>query len=120
MLSYITPFTKTLSQDDGSLLASVYALFITEALTAPVIKYFDILSSIRKHILAPRIKTQLHMNINFKGTRYHLAERYTDMTKVLFVTCFYSVIFPPAYFFGALSLLVYYWIDKFLVMVSAF
>ena len=120
VLSYITPFTKTISDSENSLIPSVLALFFTETFTAPIIKYLDIVSNIKKHLLAPRKKTQQSMNVNFNGTPYYLAERYTDMTKVLFVTCFYSAIFPPAYFFGALSLFMYYWIDKFLVMVRHF
>ena len=45
--------------------------------------------SITQHILAPRARTQEQMNMFFLGTPYHLGERYTDLTKVLFVCFFY-------------------------------
>ena len=45
--------------------------------------------SITPHILAPRARTQEQMNMFFLGTTYHLGERYTDLTNVLFVCFFY-------------------------------
>ena len=49
----------------------------------------------------------------FAGTPYDLAERYTDMTKILFLCLFYSSIFPMAFFLCAFSLLFKYLVDRF-------
>lgn len=53
------------------------------------------------------------MDIKFQGTRYELAERYTDMTKILFLCLFYSSIFPAGFFLCALSLTAKYFVDRF-------
>ena len=49
----------------------------------------------------------------FAGTPYNLAERYTDMTKILFLCLFYSSIFPMSFFLCAFSLLLKYLVDRF-------
>jgi len=40
-----------------------------------------------------------------------------NMTKVIFLCCFYSVIFPASFFFGAVAIAATYLTDKFLLMV---
>jgi hypothetical protein len=41
------------------------------------------------------------------------------MTKVMFLCCFYSVIFPASFFFGAVAIAATYATDKFLLMVRS-
>jgi hypothetical protein len=53
------------------------------------------------------------MNILFRGSPYELAERYTDMTKILFLCLFYSSIFPISFFLCAISLTLKYFVDRF-------
>ena len=71
------------------------------------------MGNLKKHIIAPRAKTQAEMNSWFQGTYYHLGERYTDFTKILFVIFFYSALFPIGYFFGFAILLIQYYTDKY-------
>jgi hypothetical protein len=68
------------------------------------------MGNLKKHVLAPRASTQAEMNLSFQGTGYNLAERYTDLTKVLFVVFFYSALYPLAFFFGAAILFVQYYV----------
>jgi len=49
---------------------------------------------------------------------YSIGERYTDVTKVLFLTFFYCTLFPLGYFYAAAILFVYYWLDKFCILRS--
>ena len=58
------------------------------------------------------------MNICFQGTEYELAERYTDMTKILFLSLFYCSIFPMAFFLCAISLTAKYFVDRFALIRS--
>lgn len=58
------------------------------------------------------------MNLAFQGTEYELAERYTDMTKILFLAVWYCSIFPGAFFLCSLSLLIKYLVDRFCLMRS--
>ena len=109
MFTVLTPFTRTLNLGDEGLLNSVILLLVSETFTSPILKILDPVSNFKKHILAPRQTNQASMNLNFKGTPYYLAERYTDITKIFFVACFYSVLLPVGFFFGALSLFILYW-----------
>lgn len=71
---------------------------------------------VKRHFLAPRAATQDAMNLNFQGTEYELAERYTDMTKILFLCLWYCSIFPGSFFLCAFSLGIKYHVDKFCLM----
>ena len=53
------------------------------------------------------------MNLLFRGSPYELAERYTDMTKILFLCLFYCAIFPMSFFLCAISLTLKYFVDRF-------
>merc|ERR1740117_2500007 len=63
--------------------------------------------------MAPRKKTQDAMNICFQGSTYELAERYSDMTMILFMALFYCSIFPAAFFLCAINLTLKHVVDKF-------
>jgi hypothetical protein len=79
-------------------------------LLTPGLRLLDIVGNIKKHILAPRANTQAEMNLSFQGTFYNLGERYTDLTKVLFVCFFYSALYPFTFFYGAAILFVQYFV----------
>ena len=73
----ITPFTSTLSDEKTDLLPSIYAILLSDVWLTPLIRLLDIVGNFKKHVLAPRAKTQEEMNLNFQGTFYNLGERYT-------------------------------------------
>jgi hypothetical protein len=70
----------------------------------------DWMTNAKKHLLAPRARTQEQMNHWFQGTYYNLGERYTDLTKILFLVFVYSPIYPAAFFFGSAILFVQYYV----------
>jgi hypothetical protein len=53
------------------------------------------------------------MNSFFTNTAWFLAERYTDMTKSLFVGLFYSTLYPGGLVWTTCSFVMCYWIDKY-------
>ena len=85
-------------------------------LIAKFILYLLQFGHLNRHILAPRAKSQDAMNILFQGAPYELAERYTDMTKILFLNLFYCSIFPTSFFLCAISLSFKYVVDRFNLM----
>jgi hypothetical protein len=95
---------------------AMYAIFITEMLKTPFIQILDVPGNIKKHVLAPRSPSLKRATKYFRGTPYDLSERYTNMTKVLFMTFYYSMIFPAAYFLAGATLAVHYWVDKFCLL----
>jgi hypothetical protein len=86
----ITPFTSTLSPGTRDVLPQINSILWSELIVVPFLRLLDLWSNIQKHVFAPRSRTQEIMNSFFQGTDFQLAERYTDMTKVLFVCFFYS------------------------------
>ena len=53
------------------------------------------------------------MNSFFTNTAWFLAERYTDMTKSLFVGLFFSTLYPGGLVWTACSFVMCYWVDKY-------
>jgi hypothetical protein len=73
----ITPFTRSLGDGDDDLMPAIYAILLSDVWLSPLLRLIDIVSNLKKHVLAPRAKTQDEMNLNFQGTFYNLGERYT-------------------------------------------
>ncbi|KAL7578142.1 hypothetical protein ACA910_012587 [Epithemia clementina (nom. ined.)] len=115
VITIITPFTMTL-ENDGGLISQVYALFFAEIVTTNLIQFSDPVGHIMRHFLAPRAKTQDAMNMNMQGQEFYLAERYTNMTKLLFLTVWYCAIYPGSLFMCSFALLVNYFMDRFSLM----
>ena len=114
----LTPFTSTLEAGKGSLLEGVYAIFISEIVTVNALQLLDISGNINRHILAPRQNNQRDMSLCMRGTEIELAERYTNLTKIVFLTLWYCPIFPAAFFFGCIALFLNVYVDKFSLMRS--
>ena len=104
----ITPFTDTLQNGDF-LIKFVYTQLMFDLFQGPLLRLTDIYGNLCKHVLAPRAPDQRRMNLYFSGGGYDIGERYTNVTRVLFLTFWYSAIFPMAFFFAAAILTLSYW-----------
>jgi len=111
----ISPFAYTIA-DGEHLIEGLRILFTAELVQRPLLQLTDIMGNLKRHYFAPRAKDQRRMNLLFSSAPYSIGERYTDVTKLLFLTCFYATLFPSAWFFSAAILFVYYWVDKFCVL----
>ena len=120
ILLIVKGFTGSITLDEqdkkDNLNQAIYNLIYAEMFTIPIIKLVDVVGIIRKHILAPRAKDQEEMNSYFVGAKFELAERYTDATKVLFVSLMYSAVLPVSLLLGAMALLVHYVVGKFCLL----
>ena len=82
-MTLISAFVESISVEDDkeymqeSLLYKVYPVIVAELLCTPFIELMDMPENYRKHVLAPRARTQAEMNACFTGRRFWLAERYT-------------------------------------------
>jgi hypothetical protein len=115
LITVITPFTHTLSVEDG-LIPQIFSIFFAEIVTTNAIQLTDVWGHFQRHVLAPRASTQDSMNLCFQGLEVELAERYTNMTKIMFLAFWYCSIFPSSLFLAALALLVNYYTDRFSLM----
>ncbi len=111
----VTPFMYT-AQDGKHLIDAIRILFTAELCQRPIVQLTDWQGHLKRHVLAPRAKDQRRMNLLFSSKEYSIGERYTDITKILFLTCFYATIYPEAWYFAAATLIVVYWVDKFCVL----
>lgn len=105
----------TLEQDQG-LIPSIYAIFLAEIVTTNAVQLLDPMGHIKRHFLAPRAVTQDAMNLAMQGAEVELAERYTNMTKLLFLALWYCSIFPGALFMCSFALGLNYFTDGFSLM----
>ncbi|CAB9508020.1 protease [Seminavis robusta] len=99
-----------------SLIYKVYPVIVAELFVNPVVDLMDVDGNFRKHVLAPRARDQEEMNACFRGSRFWLAERYTNANKVLFVALYFSSILPEALFLGALALCAQLFFGKFALL----
>lgn len=115
VITIITPFTKTLT-NKGGLVEQIYALFFAEIVTTNIIQLADPVGHLKRHFLAPRASTQDQMNLAFTGAEFELAERYTNVTKILFLALWYCAIYPGAFFMCSFALFINYFTDRFSLM----
>eukprot|EP00588_Corethron_pennatum_P001534 CAMPEP_0194283838 /NCGR_PEP_ID=MMETSP0169-20130528/26235_1 /TAXON_ID=218684 /ORGANISM="Corethron pennatum, Strain L29A3" /LENGTH=777 /DNA_ID=CAMNT_0039029523 /DNA_START=214 /DNA_END=2544 /DNA_ORIENTATION=+ len=114
----ITPFTEFVhaGEEKTSLVERMASLFFSEMIIAPLLIVVDPAGLYAKFVQAPRALTQDSMDSNFLGSNFSLAERYTSLTKVLFMCFFYATILPVSYFFCSFTLLVVYFSDKYALL----
>jgi hypothetical protein len=115
VITLITPFTNTIQEHKG-LIGQIYALFFAEIVTTNAIQLADVMGHVQRHFLAPRAKTQDAMNLSMQGQPFELAERYTNMTKILFLAMWYCAIYPAAFFMCSFALFINYFVDRFSLM----
>ena len=122
IITIATPFTHTLSSNvatppEENLMSQLSLIFKAELITVPVISILDVVGTWRKHYTAPRTsESQEELNSCFMGTHWEIAERYTNVTKLLFLCFFYAALFPAGYFICSLALLINYQADKFALL----
>lgn len=109
----ITPWTETL---DGERIKGVMAILIADAITTPIIRLLNVGPNINRYILAPMAHTQQQLEDLLKGAPWFLAERYSDMTKTIYICLFYSAILPSGYLVTTVALFINYWVDKFCLL----
>eukprot|EP00535_Pseudo-nitzschia_heimii_P002305 CAMPEP_0197188562 /NCGR_PEP_ID=MMETSP1423-20130617/18015_1 /TAXON_ID=476441 /ORGANISM="Pseudo-nitzschia heimii, Strain UNC1101" /LENGTH=924 /DNA_ID=CAMNT_0042640429 /DNA_START=119 /DNA_END=2893 /DNA_ORIENTATION=+ len=113
---FITPFFLTLLsgiENEGFGLVPFVSFIMFMTAFAPLIfGVVDIGGIIKRHIMAPRAKTQDAMNLYFQGDEWDLSLEYTQMTVSLFMATIFSSIFPTGYFFAAAGMAVQYFHGK--------
>jgi len=114
VISYMsTPFSDTLGR---STLDAVQAVLVCDALLTPTIALLDVSGFIDRMILARFAPTQEAMNAKHMGTEWSLGERYTSMSKTVFVALFYAAVYPPGMFIAALCFVYTYIVDKYCLL----
>ncbi|CAN0191938.1 unnamed protein product [Discosporangium mesarthrocarpum] len=110
LLYLVTPIKEQLTVE---LMQSVFSILIADAFTTPIFRLTNVWDLFLRTYVAPKVKTQAEMNVFYQGAEWHLAERYTDVIKTLFVGLFYSAIAPSGLIITLTAMATMYWVDKY-------
>jgi len=126
VICVITPFTATLNGVNldvdnfvivkSELLFQVYTVLFADVVSYPIYRILDFGGVLNKFFLAPFAKNQAVINNYFQGTAWSVAERYTDITKTMFLAFFYAAIFPTSYIFCLASLIFNFLVDRYCIL----
>ena len=105
----VVPFDETLT---AGFITKVATVLFADAFTTPIIRAMDPAGRFARNYSAKSAPTQEKMNSFFENTAWFLAERYTDMTKSLFVGLFFASIYPIGLVFSFLSFVMCFWVDR--------
>ena len=108
------PWEETINSEN---IARIANLQLVSCFVSPFVKLFDPVGFVKRYIFTPLLaKTQAEANIFWSGTPFTLAERYTEVSKIMFVSLFYSVLIPSALFIGGIAFLNLFLIDRYLLL----
>eukprot|EP01038_Epipyxis_sp_PR26KG_P016436 gene16436-22409_t len=89
----------------------------TSSFTAPILNYLDLTGSFTRHVYAPLFtSTQEKMNSLWSGSDWSLAERYTSVSKIIFITLIYALITPISLLISVLAFIVVFVVDRYLLL----
>ena len=104
---------------NNSSVQSIISIQISASVTAPIIAALDIYGFMNRHMFArlfPKA-TQSEMNsAYFTGTAWLLAERYTGLAKVIYISLFFAIITPASLFVASGACILLFFIDKYLLL----
>jgi hypothetical protein len=119
LLSTLFPYFQT--NWNGVLRSKFIQQIITIQISAcfisPFITFLDIGNVVRRNIFAScQSETQEEYNLKFSGSEWSLAEKYTGIAKVLFVSLYYATLVPFSLLLAALAFLFMFGIDRYLLL----
>lgn len=119
LLSTIFPFAqqswkKVLSED---YIRQIIQVQLFSCFLSPFINLLDLYGITMRNIIAPFISiTQEELNSRWLGTYWILAERYTAISKILFISLFYALLYPAGLLISTAAFLFTFCVDRFLLL----
>ena len=99
-----------------TLVTKVQGILLADLILGPALRLVDVYNLVMRYGVGPKTSaTQTKLNKYFYGTYWNLAERYTDISKSLFICFFFAAILPSGYLVVAVVSLITYFIDKYLL-----
>lgn len=115
VVALVSPFTDSIAEGPF-LIDWVYTILLFDIILEPIVLLIDFGGLFTKHIKAPRQPDQRRMNLCFRVKEFDVSERYTNVSRVLLFTLFYSILFPLGFFFATAIFFMLYWIDKMTIL----
>jgi hypothetical protein len=118
LLSTIFPYLQTSWNHvlDADFISQIVSVQISACFVTPIIAFFDIGGIIERHVTSMFSDTQGEMNSHWMGSTWSLAERYTGISKILFVSLYYTLLNPIALVIAMLAFALVFLVDRFLLL----
>jgi len=114
ILFILNAFADTLKPD--GIINNINSLFFAEIIQRPAFQLLDMGGFVNRHVFGPRAVDQRRMNLCFQGSGYDIGERYTEITKILFLTFSFAMLYPLGFFYASAIFSIYYWVDKYCIL----
>jgi len=102
---------------DVDFIAQIINVQLSACFLSPLINFLDLGGLVGRNIIAPIFsQTQAELNSKWSGSNWSLAERYTVVSKILFISLFYALLTPVSLFIGGASFVLLYYVDRYLLM----
>eukprot|EP01038_Epipyxis_sp_PR26KG_P004353 gene4353-6158_t len=119
LLSVIIPYTLISWKEflTSQTISKLISIQLTTCFLGPILKLLDTSNIIKRHVLAPLLASnQAEMNSKFAGAEWTLAERYTNLSKLLFISLFYQLLTPLSLPLATVSYILTFFVDRFLLL----
>jgi hypothetical protein len=119
LFSTVLPYAQSSwsSVLDVDFIQKVTVIQASICFTAPILAYFDVFGFIYRSIVAPRLlRTQQQLNKQWSGSDWSLAEKYTNLSKVLFVSLFYALLTPFSILLSFFAFVLTFAVDRYLLL----
>lgn len=119
LLSTVFPYLQTAWNGvlDADFISQVVSVQIAACFVTPIVSLFDIGGIVTRNIIAPLSSdSQGELNSFWMGSSWSLAERYTGISKILFVSLYYTLLNPISLIIAMVAFLLVFLIDRFLLL----
>ena len=115
LIYVLTPWHSQFSLEN---MRQIQFILLSDAVLAPMVRFLNLWDVFKRRFIAPVIfgKTQAGYNSQFQGTKWTLAERYTDALKSVFAGFFFAVPLPTGLFISSFAMITTYMVDKYALM----
>ena len=97
-------------------LEQVMLILLADAFLSPLLRVLDPWDTFLRYVSAPRMQTQRGANRFWRGAEWHIAERYTDVAKTLFVGAFYAAALPSGIFVTSAAIVTTFFADRYCLL----
>ncbi|KAJ1451729.1 hypothetical protein M885DRAFT_529166 [Pelagophyceae sp. CCMP2097] len=97
-------------------LQQIMLILIADALFAPLLRLVDVYDLFMRYVVSPRAPSQRIMNLHWRGAEWNLADRYTDVSKTIFVGLFYAAALPVGLFATAGAIVTTFLVDRYCLL----
>lgn len=109
-----SPWDEALSV---SFITQVINVQLFACFLSPVVSFMDLGGIIRRNVTAfVKAETQSELHEFWRGSSWSLADKYTAIAKIVFVSLYYALLTPFALTFAAIAFALTFFVDRFLLL----